>query len=98
MIYFISNKTNNVVKIGYTRCDVDKRLYNLQCANSEPLTLITTIDGDIILEKELHERFKAYRKIGEWFTLSNELSDYINQFVEKEQPKPDLQSRWGERL
>lgn len=78
MIYFILNSNTNTVKIGHTKQDVNKRLTNLQSANSEPLVLLKTIDGDVNFEKELHLRFKKYKKIGEWFIFSDELKTYID--------------------
>ncbi len=79
MIYFILNPKLNVVKIGYTEKDVLTRLAQLKTGNSEPLVVVTTIEGDINVEKSLHAKFAKYRKQGEWFNLSEEIIKFINK-------------------
>jgi len=56
-----------------------KRLASLQTAHFDKLHLLGVIDGDC--EKELHEKFKNFRRSGEWFTLSVELVEYIQSCV-----------------
>lgn len=76
MIYFIQAETTNLVKIGYTS-DIRCRLADLQAASPFPLTVMSTMPGDISDEHRLHARFKRLRVHNEWFQLSNELLDLI---------------------
>lgn len=76
MIYLIVDRKNRVCKIGYSKNPL-KRLGQLQTGNPEPLMLVSTIDGDINTEKELHKRFGAFRVNGEWFLHTEEIDSYF---------------------
>ena len=67
VIYFITQEDDRYVKIGYADKDANRRLLDLQIGNPHELYLYAFIDGDIALEKELHERFKKFHIRGEWF-------------------------------
>jgi len=75
MIYFIGNIEHNIVKIGYTQYK-DQRIKTLQTACPYELILFKCIDGNEKEEHMLHERFKLYRKKGEWFALDQSIIDY----------------------
>lgn len=76
-VYFIACDEMDIVKIGFAS-DPEQRLAGLQTAFPYPLRIAKTIDGDFEKEKELHEKFKDYRKSGEWFDFNNEIKHYIN--------------------
>lgn len=79
MIYFIQNKETKHIKIGYSK-DVRKRLSEIQTTSPHELTILTTCEGGIEMEKELHHKFSNSYIRGEWFTPSEELITYINNF------------------
>jgi len=90
MIYFIENKDDNVVKIGYTQKAPDKRLRQLQTSNHKKLEITYTINGDISKEKGLHRKFNKYRLSGEWFSLSEEIKIFMRTNCNKYESKKSL--------
>ena len=90
MVYFIQSEAGPI-KIGYTEQHPYKRMKALQTSVSEKLTLLSYIDGDKNVEKNLHVKFSPDRIRGEWFNPSNALLDFIASnkipkvdYVEKE--------------
>lgn len=79
MIYFIQNSETKHIKIGYSN-DVRKRLSEIQISSPHELKILSICEGDIELEKELHDKFNDYYIRGEWFNPSEELISYINNF------------------
>lgn len=71
-VYFVEDITAGAIKIGVTRWP-KKRLSVLQIGTSNQLRLLATIPGDEHLESDLHARFAAYRRRGEWFDRHPEL-------------------------
>ena len=76
MIYFIGIKGFNYVKIGVTK-NLKTRLEHLNNASPFELEVLLTIDGNIIGEQHLHNRFKQYKHKNEWFILSEEILSFI---------------------
>lgn len=76
MIYFIGQKDK--VKIGYSK-DVKQRIKTLSTSSPLPLILLGCIEGNKILEKDLHRKFHNYKLCREWFSWSEEIQDYINE-------------------
>ena len=89
MIYLIKCDTTNSCKIGYSDNPL-KRLGTLQTGNPYPLELISTIEGDLLKEKELHQRFSHLKLQGEWFDYSDEVKEFFeineNGFITFNQP------------
>lgn len=77
MIYFVKNGNDNEIKIGYAD-NVKQRMCSLQTSNSNDLKLIGVMEGEKVVEQNIHERFAHLRVRGEWFTLSDELRDFVN--------------------
>lgn len=77
MIYFIAQKNELLVKIGYT-AKMQDRLISLQTANPEKLNLLLLLPGEFDLEKKIHFKFRKFRHNNEWFYLSNEIKRFIN--------------------
>ena len=75
MIYLISYD-NQFLKIGYTK-NINKRLCQLQVSSPVKLEVLHLIDGNTILEKELHVLFKDLRTSGEWFSFDNSILEYF---------------------
>jgi len=64
-LYFIKNE--DAIKIGYSD-DVDKRLSELQIANSNNLKILYIIENiDPSFEKHVHGVCERYKIKGEWF-------------------------------
>ena len=80
-VYFIAqcNKQgNNQVKIGYSK-NPKNRLKSLATSSPLPLQLIGMIKGTMEVEKEIHLKFHKDHLQLEWFLLSNEILDFVNQ-------------------
>lgn len=77
MIYFIKIAETNHVKIGTSK-NVKKRLDTIQSASPYKLILLKTIEGGHGLEAELHKKFSHLHVRGEWFNLTEELNNFIN--------------------
>ena len=77
MIYFIA-QNNNRVKIGYSQ-DIKKRIKSLKTASSYPLLLLGFIEGNRDVEKYYHEKFNKFHIQLEWFSVSREIIDFINE-------------------
>lgn len=81
-VYFFRNKYNNLVKIGCTT-DIVKRYGDIKsiCKNyigmEDALRIEGIIDTSFIkpekVEKYLHEKYKNYRKFGEWFEFPDDI-------------------------
>lgn len=76
MVYLIVNKVENFCKIGFSN-NPDARLKQLQTGNPYPLELISTIEGSIIDEKNLHNKFAHLSIQGEWFEYNEEIKTYF---------------------
>lgn len=75
-VYFVADRTQNAVKIGYS-ASPQARLSNLQTSTPSKLELLAVIEGDLQTERHLHKRFADYRLTGEWFSLTPELATFI---------------------
>lgn len=79
-IYFVSDGRN--IKIGIST-DPDKRAAMLQTSHSARLEILGTQKGDRQLERDLHDRFRNHRQLGEWFKDAPEIRDYIAEFTDQ---------------
>jgi len=70
--YFIADQRGRV-KIGVSK-NVIGRLHAIQTDNADKLTLLKVVGED---EIDLHTKFDKYRIRGEWFTLSDEIREYL---------------------
>ncbi|MFL0912641.1 GIY-YIG nuclease family protein [Vibrio parahaemolyticus] len=76
-LYFIienEDLINQRIKIGISK-DPVKRLKALQTGNSRRLALMGWIDSgsDRELERQLHQKYREQRVIGEWFEINHEV-------------------------
>lgn len=76
MIYFIGIKGFNYVKIGVTK-NLKTRLEHLNNGSPFELEVLLIIDGNILVEQHLHNKFQQYRYKNEWFILSDEIINFI---------------------
>lgn len=75
MIYFIQAE-NGLIKIGFSK-NVTSRLSNMQVRSPLKLTLLSTIKGTVVMEKELHYKFSKFREHGEWFKPTQDIINFI---------------------
>jgi hypothetical protein len=76
-VYFI--RCADDVKIGWSK-NVAKRMRAIQTTASAPLELLGTFRGTRDDERELHRRFAALHKHGEWFSASDDLLSAVGFF------------------
>lgn len=82
MIYLIACNKMNYCKIGYSS-NPENRLTQLQTSNPFSLELVSTKEGSLDDEKNIHKLFDKYRLSGEWFDYSKEIKEYfeVNEYV-----------------
>lgn len=90
-IYFI--RSRNLVKIGYTAADPKQRLLKLQIGSGERLTLLGVVEGDQVIEKQMHWRFKKQHSHGEWFFLQGALRSYIAKLFAEEPAEEQAENK-----
>lgn len=76
MIYFI--QAQDKIKIGVTD-DPVVRITELQTGNPYRLICKLLVDGSFDEERRLHRMFLEDRLVGEWFSLSAPIKEYINE-------------------
>lgn len=81
MVYFI--KANDRIKIGYAN-DPSKRIQEIQTSSPFYLEVLLIIDGSYSKERELHKKFQEFRKVGEWFELSEPIKEFISSLSEQD--------------
>jgi hypothetical protein len=73
-VYFV--QAGEYIKIGYTS-NIQKRLDSLQTGQPLEIKCLCLIKGDRRVESSLHKKFGEYRVRREWFSMSDELMQYI---------------------
>lgn len=88
-VYFIGNREQRIVKIGYS-ADPSRRLPSIQTGSAYPLELFGTIEGSEATELKLHARFAHLHRTGEWFDLGEDLVRFI-AIATDDQPTGDTE-------
>ena len=80
-----------VYKIGVTTGKIENRIKKLQTGNSCEIYLVDSYETDhpFIMEKMLHTKYFADRKLGEWFELPHEELVNFTETCEKMQKNID---------
>jgi hypothetical protein len=78
VVYFIGNRNESLVKIGYTT-SLGKRLKTIQTSTTFSVTVLHAEPGTPDDERALHRRFAHFRKHGEWFWLKPPIEEYIQE-------------------
>jgi hypothetical protein len=88
-VYFVLDAAAEQIKIGHAK-DPHARHRSLQVGNPNEIHLLGWIARrvPIALERELHERFAAFRVRGEWFECVHEIVDYIRDNRDPAWPSP----------
>lgn len=71
-VYVIGNVDHKVCKIGYSK-NPERRIKDLQTGYPYTLSILRKFKSNMVIEKELHEKYDKYRLNGEWFRLEGEL-------------------------
>ena len=67
LVYFIQEKNNGPIKIGFTSKSANNRLSALQTGSSADLEIVYTIEAEASYERYIHRVLKRERIRGEWF-------------------------------
>lgn len=81
-VYLIQNNDDNLYKIGVTKGDANVRLQKLQTGNPHQLKLISTFQTKypFRLESMLHNKFRMYQVLNEWYDLPEEfVKNFTNE-------------------
>lgn len=78
VVYFIQAGANGPIKIG-TATDLPTRIATLQTGCPEPLVILGTIPGDLLVEGALHRALSDHRYRGEWFHPTGEVLEVIER-------------------
>jgi hypothetical protein len=78
-VYFITCRAVNMVKIGYALAphNVRQRLIGIRVCCPLDVALEMYLPGDEAAEKALHAQLKAHRVRGEWFWITEEIENLI---------------------
>ena len=85
-VYLIEDSTNNVYKIGVTRSNSKRRLQKLQTGNSTPLLIkyLFKTECPFRLESMLHNKYKQYKVLNEWYELPKDIVNNFHEICNKE--------------
>lgn len=70
--------TKEVVKVGYSRGNAPRRLYDVGTRCPFPLELYAVVPGDKTREKEIHKRFAKDHIHKEWFRWTEEMATWVD--------------------
>ena len=87
-VYLIKAGQTNNYKIGISS-DIENRINTLQTAHYEKLTIIDRVEFStrfiaLVIEEKLHELYKDFNTIGEWFRLNIQQVEDIKKILTEE--------------
>jgi hypothetical protein len=82
-IYFVVSSCERYVKVGFAS-DVENRFAGLKTAHPEEIFLDAYFIATEATEKLLHKALKPHRVRGEWFHLTPEIEDLIDDIYDYE--------------
>ena len=73
-VYLICNAATGSFKIGVTSGSIENRMKKLQTGNDNELHIVSWYESrhPFKIEKMLHRKYFAKRKLNEWFELESE--------------------------
>ena len=85
-VYLIEDPNNQTYKIGVTRKNDKRRLNKLQTGNSTKLILKCMFETEypFRLESMLHNKYKQYQTLNEWYELPEDIVNNFNEICRKE--------------
>ena len=81
-VYFVQAEDREI-KIGWTQKSTMARIKLMQTGCPLKLTLLFQIKGTQYYEAKLHKKFKAHKKLGEWFNPDPSILRFIKKEKEK---------------
>lgn len=81
MIYFVT-QGSQFIKIGHVSGSPSQRLGALQVGNPVRLKLVMILEGDKGDEKKVHGIFMSAHVRGEWFFLTREIEEQLEDWQE----------------
>lgn len=78
MIYFITCKGGDLVKIGHTARSVETRMAEFQRDCPFDVLLLACVEGNRAVEKRFHTFFFEHHVRDEWFHLAPSLREQID--------------------
>lgn len=84
-VYLIEDSSNWLYKIGVTKHNPISRLKKLQTGNPNTLKLITQFETPypFRLESILHNRYKRYQVLNEWYELPLDVVTSFNEICQE---------------
>lgn len=79
MIYFIGNKQQDIVKIGYTQNSIQQRICTIQANSPYKMEVFGIVEGMKNIEQFIHDKFKHLHIRGEWYRISEEMLLWIEK-------------------
>lgn len=78
-VYFLVAQSGKslICKIGFTGCDVWKRVRQIQACSPLELDIFGYVPGSVALERRFHGTFAPVRLHGEWFHATGKLYDFL---------------------
>ena len=84
MIYAIAPDVSasevTVIKFGKSKNPME-RLCALQSGNAVRLKIYAEVDWPDSFERRIHDRFASKRQVGEWFSVDDEIHDFMNLMI-----------------
>lgn len=75
-VYFVSPSAHPVVKIGFSS-NPEQRIKQIQTSWPAKLTILKTLPRTYETEAQLHRRFAHLQMMGEWFSLTTEILEFL---------------------
>jgi len=89
-IYFL--KSGKYVKIGLS-ASIEKRITDLQTGNPVELELLCKyVVNSKYAESRLHQKFREDHTLNEWFYLSENIKNYIEEILKNERMKNEKEN------
>lgn len=78
MVYFIGNRKQKIVKVGYTVTKIEQRLHTIRANCPFEVECLLLIEGLKDTEQCLHKLFESQHIRAEWFKIEGEVEKYIS--------------------
>ena len=83
IVYLLHAEDTKRYKIGTTSSTVERRLKELQTGCPFKLRPVKSVVGGLSQESKIHDKFKEYRKQGEWFEFNGHVKRKVMKYMDK---------------